>query len=299
MLDYLALAAVAAVVREGSFERAAHVLGVTPSAVSQRVKGLEERLGAVLVVRGQPCRATEIGERLCAHVERVRLLEGDVVSALPRLTREEVAERRTVRAAVNADSLATWFPAAAAGFAEDTGALLDLILDDEDYTADKLRSGEVLAAVTADPTLVAGCRIVPLGILTYTALASPGFVARFFPDGVDAEGLEAAPILRFDRRDRLQVRWAAEALGAELAPPTHWAPSTQGMLDLALVSLGWTMAPAMLAAEPLAAGRLVELLPGRRIGVKLYWQHSRIGASLIDRLTVAVRQAAREHLDPA
>lgn len=299
MLDYLSLAAVAAVVREGSFERAAQVLGVTPSAVSQRVKGLEERLGAVLVVRGQPCRATEIGERLCAHVERVRLMEGDVVASLPGLAPEQTADRRTVRAAINADSLATWFPAAAASFAEETGALLDLTLDDEAHTADRLRSGEVLAAVTADPTLVSGCRIAPLGTLTYAALATPAYVARFFPDGVDPEALRMAPILRFDRRDHLQVRWARETFDAELAPPTHWSPSTQGMIDLALVSLGWTMAPVMLAAEHLASGRLVELAPGRRIGVKLYWQHSRIAATLIDRLTVAVRTAARDRLDEA
>lgn len=297
MLDYLSLAAVAAVVREGSFDRAAQVLGVTPSAVSQRVKGLEERLGAILVVRGQPCRATDIGERLCAHVERVRLMEGDVVASLPDLAREETADRRTVRAAVNADSLATWFPTAAAAFAEETGALLDLTLDDEAHTAEKLRSGEVLAAVTADPTLVSGCRIAPLGTLTYAALASPAYIARHFPDGVTMQALRNAPILRFDRRDHWQVRWAREAFDIELAPPTHWAPSTQGMLDLALNSLGWTMAPVMLVADHLAAGRLVELPPGRRIGVKLYWQHSRIAASLIDRLTAAVRAAARERLD--
>ncbi len=76
MLDYGSLAAVAAVVREGSFDRAAIALGVTASAVSQRVRALEERLGSVLIVRGQPCTATSAGARICAHVERVRLLEG-------------------------------------------------------------------------------------------------------------------------------------------------------------------------------------------------------------------------------
>ena len=45
MLDYASLSAVAAVVREGSFERAARALNVTTSAVSQRIKHLEERLG--------------------------------------------------------------------------------------------------------------------------------------------------------------------------------------------------------------------------------------------------------------
>ena len=53
MLDYSALSALAAVIREGSFERAAQSLHVTPSAVSQRIRLLEERLGCALVVREQ------------------------------------------------------------------------------------------------------------------------------------------------------------------------------------------------------------------------------------------------------
>ncbi|SPZ33728.1 chromosome replication initiation inhibitor protein [Agrobacterium tumefaciens] len=61
MLDYPAMRAVALVAQTGSFEKAAQVLCVTPSAVSQRIKQLEERLGVVLIVRGNPCVATEKG----------------------------------------------------------------------------------------------------------------------------------------------------------------------------------------------------------------------------------------------
>src|ERR1700761_8510710 len=85
MLDYASLSAIATVVREGSFERAARVLNVTPSAISQRVKQLEERLGGVLIVRGQPCAATEMGRMICRHVEQVGMLEHELNHALPRL----------------------------------------------------------------------------------------------------------------------------------------------------------------------------------------------------------------------
>ena len=71
MLDYAALQALAAVLREGSFERAAQRLHVTPSAVSQRIKQLEERAGQVLVQRGSPCTGTEAGRHLCLHLEQV------------------------------------------------------------------------------------------------------------------------------------------------------------------------------------------------------------------------------------
>lgn len=295
MLDYASLAAVAAVAREGAFDKAAAILGVTPSAVSQRVKGLEERLGAVLLTRGQPCRPTAIGARLCAHVEQVRLLEGDLVADLPRLT--DLAEGPAVlRIAVNADSVSTWFPLAAARFAEETGAMLDLVMDDEAHTAERLRDGEVLAAVTADPAPVVGCKTYPLGAIEYVATASPAFMARVFPGGFGADRLRHAPLLRFDRRDGLQARWAQEALGVQPEGPVHWTPATQGMLDMNLAGLGWAMTPRALAQPHLASGRLVELPPGHAIAVTLYWQRSRLSARLLDRLTAAVRTTAGEAL---
>lgn len=295
MLDYAALAAVAAVAREGSFDKAAATLGVTPSAVSQRVKALEERVGAVLLTRGAPCRPTEIGAKLCAHVEQVRLLEGEIVGDLPGLGAREPGPA-TVRIAVNADSVSTWFPEAAALFARTTGALLDLVLEDEGHTAERLRGGEVLAAVTADPAPVTGCKTYSLGAIDYLAVASPDFMARFFPDGVNAVALQRAPILRFDRRDELQARWAREAWGVSIAPPTHWTPSTPGMLDLTLAGLGWATTPRVLAAPHLAAGRLVELAPRRPIAVTLYWQRTRLAARLLDQLTRAVRATAAQAL---
>jgi LysR family transcriptional regulator (chromosome initiation inhibitor) len=263
--------------------------------VSQRVKSLEERLGAVLITRGAPCRATPLGAKLCAHAERVRLLETDVVAELPRLADLEQGKPQ-VRVAVNSDSLSTWFPEAAAQFGAETGALLDLILEDETYTADLLRSGEVLAAVTADPAPVVGCKTFPLGAIEYVVVASPAFMARWFPEGTNTRALQEAPVLRFGRRDEIQTRWVLQEFGEAVGSPTQWTPSTQGMLDLALVGLGWTSAPLAIARPHLEAGRLVELVSGSRLAVSLYWQRSRLGASLLDRLTQAVRAVARHHL---
>lgn len=293
MLDYAALSALAAVLREGSFERAAEALGVTPSAVSQRVRGLEERLGRVLVVRGQPPVPTEAGARLAAHAERVRLLEAEMAADLPGL-----GGAARLRVAVNADSLATWFPPALAAFAEASGAMVELVLDDESETARRLRNGEVLAAVTADPAPVPGCRTQRLGSLRYLACASPAFLARHLPEGPTPEALARAPVLRFDARDGLQARWARQALGVErLAAPAHQVPSTQGFLDCSLLGLGWAMNPESLAARPIAEGRLALLHPAP-LDVALYWQHARLGQGLLDRLTRAVLAAARGALIP-
>ena len=296
MLDYAALAALAAVVRQGSFERAAGALGVTPSAVSQRVRALEERVGTVLVLRGQPCLPTEAGAQLCAHVERVRLLEGEVAALLPGLAGAGQDGPLTLRVAVNADSLGTWFMPAAAAFARGTGALLDLVLDAEEHTAGRLRSGEVLAAVTADPEPVQGCRTRPLGALRYVAAASPAGLSAWFPAGPTPGALATAPVLRFDRRDGLQARWAREVAGVDLAAPTHWLPSTHGFVDACLAGLGWGLHPLALVEGHLAAGRLVEVAPGHRLDVPLHWQFARIGARVLADLTRAVVAAARASL---
>jgi LysR family transcriptional regulator (chromosome initiation inhibitor) len=197
---------------------------------------------------------------------------------------------------VNADSLSTWFPAAAAAFANETGGLIDLVLDDEAHTAERLRSGDVLAAVTADPRTVTGCKLYPLGTIEYMAVASPALVERHFAEGISQTSLDKAPMLRFDRRDALQFRWASEAHGVTIAPPTHWAPSTKGMLDLTLAGLGWSMAPVQLAGRLVEQGRLIELQPKMRVAVPLYWQRTRLAARLLDQLTKAVRTCAGREL---
>jgi len=186
VLDYVSLAALSAVVREGSFERAARALHVTPSAVSQRIRLLEERVGCSLVVRAQPCQATETGRRLCQHLDRVRLLEHALQVDVPVL-QADGATRVPLPIAVNADSLATWFAPALAQFAAQAPVLVDVAVDDQDYTAEWLRSGAVLAAVTGTARSASGCNSQPLGAMRYLAAASPAFVAQHFPKGVSAQ----------------------------------------------------------------------------------------------------------------
>lgn len=296
MLDYAALHALAAVVREGSFERAARALHVTPSAVSQRIKQLEERTGGALLVRGQPCVATQAGLQLCRHVERVGMLEHELRETLPALgmgSGEAGSERVTVRVAVNADSLATWFVAAAAAFAtQEQAALLDLTVDDQDHTAERLRSGAVLAAVTALAQPVAGCNSEALGTMHYVAAASPAFVRAHFAKGVGARALADAPSLVFDRKDRLQARWVRRICHRNVETPRHWIPSSNAFVEAACAGMGWGMHPASMVADAIREGKLVELVPGSTLPVSLYWQQARAAPRLLERLGAAVRAAA-------
>lgn len=297
MLDYSALCALAAVIREGSFERAALALHVTPSAVSQRIRLLEERVGCALVVRGQPCRATETGRRLCHHVDRVRLLEHELHGALPALAPEGIA-RVALPVAVNADSLATWFAPAIAAFAADAPVLVQVAVDDQDHTTEWLRSGAVLAAVTGTARPGAGCNSLPLGAMRYLAAASPAFVARHFAGGVGAGSLAQAPSLVFSTKDELQDRWVRRLCHRHVDLPRHTLPSPEAFVTAALAGMGWGLQPQALIASHLQDGTLVELVPGTPLDVPLYWQQTRAASSLLDGLTRAVLAAAGRALRP-
>jgi LysR family transcriptional regulator (chromosome initiation inhibitor) len=288
MINYDHLSALAAIVRTGSFEKAAQQLGVTPSAVSQRVKLLEERVGAALVVRGQPNTATPAGARLCRHAEDVGLLERALRADLGELG--PGAQPASIRIAVNADSLATWFINA---MAATEGVLYDLVLDDQDHSADWLRRGEVAAAVTASPGSVQGCGSRSLGALRYVPTATPDFARRWFADGVDETSLRRAPCLRFNQKDELQARWIKGLVGRSVATPNHWLPSSQAFVDGALAGLGWGMNPEQLVRHHLASGRLVLLLPDRPLDVSLHWQWSRAVEAALKDVTRAVTATAR------
>ncbi len=301
MLDYAGLEALAAVVREGSFERAARRLHVTPSAVSQRVKQLEERAGQVLVQRGTPCTGTEAGRRLCLHLEQVALLENELRRAHPALVPDAHAPAPTVRLAVNDDSLSTWFMDAMAAFAEGGNEQLDVRIDDQEHTAQRLREGEVIAAVTATAGAIAGCNTWPLGSMHYVAAASPAFVRRHFgPDagGVTPDTIAQAPMMVYSRNDRLQDQWLQrQGLGSRRHPPRHFLPSNQGFLRSCEMGIGWGMHPTVLIERQLADGTLVEMLPGTGMDVALYWAHPRSAQAGLERLTQCVMAAAHDWLD--
>jgi LysR family transcriptional regulator (chromosome initiation inhibitor) len=297
MLDYAALAALAAVVREGSFERAARALHVTPSAISQRIRQLEERVGCALVVRDQPCRPTGTGRRLCQHVDHVRLLEQDLQDALPGLDPQGLV-RVSLPVAVNADSLATWLAPSIARFAASKPVLMEVAVDDQDHTSEWLRSGAVVAAVTGVARPATGCNSRALGSMRYLAAASPAFVRRYFDEGVGAGSLAEAPSLVFNTKDELQARWARRLCHRHVELPRHTLPSTEAFVAASLAGMGWGMHPKALIARHLADGSLVELVADTPLDVPLYWQHARAASSLLDELSAAVMAAAKEALLP-
>ena len=283
------LSALDAVLRLGSFDAAAAELYVTPSAISQRIKALEDRVGGALVVRAAPCIATPAGARLARHAGEVRLLEAALARDL-----ELPGTPARLRLAINADSLSTWFLPALIGH----DLLFDIAVDDESHSADWLRRGEVSAAITAHARPVQGCDAYALGKMRYVATCAPGFYERFFAEGVTTEAFARAPMLQFNAKDALQHDWLRRITGQALTPPLHRLPSSQGFVDAARLGLGWGLNPEPMVREDLTQGRLVALRPDQPQEVALHWQVNRLVAGAVTGLTAAVRRAASTALVP-
>lgn len=295
MFDYKLLAALAAVVEQAGFERAAQVLGLSQSAVSQRIKLLEARVGQPVLVRATPPAPTEIGRRLLNHVQQVRLLERDLQGQVPALDEGGLPER--LRIALNADSLATWWAAAVGDFCAEHRVLLDLVVEDQDVGLKRMRAGDVAACVCASDRPVAGARSLALGAMRYRALASPGFIARHFAHGVVPAALAQVPAIVFGPDDLLQHRYLA-TLGVEGGFAYHLCPSSEGFVRLTEGGLGWGLVPEQQVRGELARGELLELIPNQAIDVPLYWHHWRNGGELLARLTGHLTRAAADCLVP-
>jgi LysR family transcriptional regulator (chromosome initiation inhibitor) len=282
------LATLIAVLSEGTFEKAADALHITPSAVSQRIKTMEQAAGRVLVQRANPAVATEAGESVARYARQVDLLARDLAGEFSAGTEQPAAP---FAVAVNADSLATWFMAALAQAYERFGLIFDVHRDDQEHTAAALRSGTVMAAVTATERPVQGCVSTPLGFMRYRAVATPGFASQWFPAG-RLDALDRAPAVDFDRKDHLQQDFVRELAGRDHQGPRHLIPTSSDFARAVTAGLGWGMLPDAQCSAALRRGALVELAPGAAAQVYLYWQRWNLHSALLDGVTEIVLAAA-------
>ncbi len=286
-LDSAQLDTFAAVIDEGSFDAAARRLQVTPSAVSQRIKAMESRLGHVLVQRSKPAKPTEAGEAVLRLARQVSLLEVEAIAAV-----KGKVEGLRLPVAVNADSLNGWFLPALLAVPAELVTAFDIRQEDQDHSAELLRNGSVLAAVTGDPRPVQGCRVQVLGKMRYLSIASPEFAERWLTGRPLPEALAEAPMMVFNTKDMLQHRLLRKVTRRRLDPPVHTIPAPGPFVRGIRLGLGWGMIEEEFVEEDLAAGRLVEVAPGKYVDVPLYWQHWKLDSIVLDALTTAVLHAA-------
>ena len=297
--DPAALECLAAIVEEGGFERAAQRLNVTQSAVSQRLRALEAQVGSVLIVRSRPLRPTSAGQLPLQHTKQLRLLRADLERDLQELapsapggTRED--ERISI--AINADSIATWAMGALHDLVRQR-LPLEIIVDDQDFTQEWLRSGQVLGCVTTLKQALRGCKMVPLGAMPYVAVASAAFAQQYLPQGLTPHNFREVSFLSFNRKDDMASEFVARAFGLKRVALNHlFVPSAEGQMRA--VAAGWAVGvvPELLARRALADGSMVDLAPGRALSIELYWHCWNLESELLDALTAALTGAAAQAL---
>ncbi|MGH3251223.1 MAG: LysR family transcriptional regulator ArgP [Trebonia sp.] len=283
------LDALVAIADHGSFDAAARQLHITPSAVSQRIHALEVAAGQVLISRGTPCRPTPHGEWLVRLGRQTRLLYAEASQAITAATTVELP------VAVNADSLAAWFRDVLAQVATWDGTAIKLRVEDQGYSQELLRRGDVLAAVTSDQTAVQGCSVVPLGALRYLPAAAPAVADRWRRD--ESPDWAAMPVVIFNDKDDLQHELLRRHGVAHGPPIAHQIPSTADLYAAVRAGLGWGMLPEPQVRADLASGALVRL-SADVIDVPLHWQRWRLDSPKLAALTTAVRAAAARYLRP-
>jgi LysR family transcriptional regulator (chromosome initiation inhibitor) len=284
-IDGQQLAAFAAVIEHGSFDAAAAQLHVTPSAISQRIKALEQRVGQVVVVREKPCVPTSAGAPLLRLAAQTALLEAET---LAEMAGGDGSSPR-IALAVNADSMATWFTGVL-----DTleGVLFDIRIEDQDHSARLLREGVVMGAVTTERTAVPGCRVRPLGVMRYIPAAATTFVERYLPDGFTARAAAQAPSIAWNHDDALQDMFLRKVFRRQLTPPTHFVPTAEGFVAAVRSGLGWGMFPEQLADSTKDLARISDL----HLDVPLFWQCWKLDSALVGGITEAVQSAAESGL---
>lgn len=285
----------AVVVDEGTLDAAARRLHVTPSAVSQRIKALEEHLGRLVLVRSKPVRPTEAGMSVIRLARQTALLEHDALAELG-AGDDDAPTLTSVPLAVNADSLATWFLEPLARLAEQHPVVFDLHRDDQDFTAGLLESGTVMGAVTSRAAPVAGCRSAALGAMRYEAVATPAYVKRWLT-GDRRTALATAPLVDFDRRDDLQKEWLSQQGVDPAQPPRHHVPASSDFAAAVRLGLGWAMLPRFQSHDALERGDLV-LLGGSPVDVGLHWQQWNLRSPLLDAIAHAIVAEGRRVLAP-
>lgn len=299
MLDHAHLVALLTVERERSFIRAADRLGLSKSAVSQRVRLLEQRVGTVLVRRTRPVEMTGSGSRMCRYAETVEQMESDLLRSFSIRAMENASDVAKLRVLVDADSLATWFlDVLEEEAATDDPRLFDLSVADQDLSLAAMREGHALTAISSHSEPVQGYRSRTLGTQVYLAVASPAFIERHLADGTSLASLRMAPCICRSVHDSLHNQWMSEVFGETVGVPTHVVSCVQTGLQACRSGAGWFMAPVRLA-EPLLDGELVPLEPRTYLRKRLYWHVGLMAEETLRSLSRRVIAAAQACLEQA
>ncbi|MGY6126535.1 LysR family transcriptional regulator [Paraburkholderia strydomiana] len=247
------------VARHRSFRRAAAELGVTPSAISQAVRVLEERIGAVLFIRTtRSVGLTEAGEQFLSRAKPAfeeLVAASDVARGLGQ--RPSGLLRLSVPRAVVPlllDPLIASFHQAYPEVEVEIAASSELVdLATEGFDAG-IRLGQFIDADMVAVPLTPPLRFVVVGSPAY-------FAARSRPEHTD--DLRQHACLRWRKSSGALALWSfnngGNAIEIAVSGPfiAHDFPT---MLGAAMEGIGLAQLPEPMVAEGLRTGKLVEVL---------------------------------------
>jgi LysR family transcriptional regulator (chromosome initiation inhibitor) len=292
--DYKLLAALAEVIELQSFELAANKLFISQSAISQRIKALEEQVGQPVLIRTQPLIATLAGEQLLSHFKKVKQLEHEL---LPILSPNKPIKPINVSLAVNADSIATWFIEAITPVLREQLVELNLIIEHEERTLDKLRRGEAIGAVSIIEKPLKGYRSFKLGEMEYCLVASKGFAKKYFPKGINQDSLKMAPAISYDYKDNMHARYIAKHFSLAASEYyCHWVRSSEAFVELVKQGVAYCLLPKLQIEHELATAELINLCPDKELVETLYWHSWILVKGVNKEISEHIIKVAREKL---
>lgn len=291
------LLAFVTVTREGSFTRAAAVLGVTQSALSQTVRGLEERLQMRLLMRTTRSVApTAAGERLARAIgHRFDEIEAE----LDALTELRDKPAGTVRVTCGDHVLQSiLLPRLAPLLREypDITLEFDVNYGFRDIVADRFDAG-VRMGSTIDRDMIA----VPIGPpLRMAVVASPAYFAVHGKPKTPGELTAHRCINQRMPTSRGLYVWdfarRGKAVNVRVDGPLIFNTSPP-QIDAAVAGLGVTLLPEDEVAAPLADGRLLRVLQDwcpPFAGYHLYYPSRRQLSPAFSLVAKALRYDARD-----
>ena len=269
MLDYQAIAALAAVIETQGFQTAAERLCITQSAVSQRIKSLEKYYGESVLVRTEPYRPTALGLSLLGHYKRVTMLEDALQTSL---TNTAAAPRISI--SISRDTLETWFPMVVNQLASIMPLKLDIIADDQDRTLHYLQKGLVSACASTTKKAITGCKAEFIGYFDYALVASPAFKKTYFQGShITKQHLLEAPTLLFDQHDKLHADYLKHFFKIDdmNLKFCHIIPSVHGFKQFALRGYAYVLIPYIDIIQELKNKQLINLFPDKMWQMPVYW----------------------------
>lgn len=294
--DYSQLSALAAVVDEGSYARAAKALSVTQPAISNRIKALEENLKMEVVTRSRPRVLTEAGRTLYYHFSKIQALESDTLVKLSELAGSRIPTTQ-VRIAADEFAMSGWMHKAVGRAKSALEVTVDLIPSTGNHDG-LLKSGQAHGALSLEEHCPVGFQPLELGIFRCKAVASREFINKHLDGEITPEALLRTPAISLDREGKTLRDWASAYTEQGQLPeaPQH-VPFLSSFMGLCMEGSGWAIVPEHLLEQATYKEGLVDLMPENTLEMPVYWIFPQARLTMMRALTNILEVEAAQVLD--